>query len=136
MRTEGCRDDGESKAMIEDPVNYSPTEIRRTDAGIEIQWSDGDVTRWTARQLRDSCPCATCREKRGGKDAGDQDDPEGSSATQAPPRMLPVLSAAEARPLRIEAMRPVGTYAYNIVFSDGHHSGLFTFPRLREPESR
>ncbi len=45
--------------------------------------------------------------------------------------MAGVLGAAEARPLRIEGMRPVGAYAYNIAFSDGHDSGLFTFERLR-----
>jgi DUF971 family protein len=27
-------------------------------------------------------------------------------------------------------MRPVGNYAYNIAFSDGHDSGIFTFDHL------
>ncbi len=48
------------------------------------------------------------------------------------PRMLPVISAAEARPLRVEWMRPVGNYAYNVSFSDGHNSGLFTLAMLRD----
>ena len=43
---------------------------------------------------------------------------------------LPVLSAAEAQPLSIRHMRPVGNYAYSITFSDGHDSGLFTFAYL------
>ncbi|MEM6364092.1 MAG: DUF971 domain-containing protein [Planctomycetota bacterium] len=92
--------------------------------GIAITWTDGHVSRWTARQLRDACPCATCREKRG------QIEGSESSAEKASP-MLPVLSAAEAQPLSIAAMRPAGSYAYNIAFSDGHSSGLFTFDRLR-----
>ncbi len=46
--------------------------------------------------------------------------------------VLPVLSMAEAQPLRIDGMRPVGNYAYNIAFSDGHDSGIFTFDYLRE----
>lgn len=112
---------------MDDPVAYTPAAIERLgDTGIRIKWSDGEETQWTARQLRDACPCATCREKRGKpEDASDEPKPK--------PKMigLPVLSTAEARPMRIDGMQPVGTYAYNIAFSDGHHSGLYTFARLR-----
>jgi DUF971 family protein len=45
---------------------------------------------------------------------------------------LPVLSAAEARPLKVEGMRPVGNYAYAIAFSDGHDTGIYTLEFLRE----
>ncbi len=38
----------------------------------------------------------------------------------------------EARPTRVEHMRPVGNYAYNIQFSDGHDSGIYTFDYLVE----
>ena len=31
---------------------------------------------------------------------------------------------AEARPLTIQGMKPVGNYAYSIDFSDGHGSGI------------
>lgn len=95
-----------------------PTSLERTDTGLRITWSDGQVREYTARELRDACPCATCREKHG--------------APEPPPTMLPVLSAAEARPLAIEGMRPVGSYAYAIKFSDGHGSGLFQFALLQE----
>ena len=44
---------------------------------------------------------------------------------------LPILAPEEARPLEITGMRPVGNYAYNIAFSDGHDSGIFTFEMLR-----
>ena len=96
-----------------------PTAIERDgDAAIKICWSDGRELRYTASVLRSACPCATCREKH--------------SATKAEksPLMLPVLKAEEARPLTIRAMRPVGNYAYNIAFSDGHDSGIFTFDHL------
>ncbi len=96
-----------------------PTAINRQDDGsIRIHWDDATDSHWTAAQLRKACPCATCREKKR-KDA------------EAPPRMLPVISAAEARPLRIETMRPVGNYAYNIAFSDGHNTGIFSFAMLK-----
>jgi len=93
---------------------------RAGDSSVTVRWSDGVETVWTARELRAACPCATCR-------GGHQDAQQSSTSSNA----LPVLSAAEARPLRVEAMRPVGTYAYAIAFSDGHSSGIFTFPLLR-----
>ena len=39
---------------------------------------------------------------------------------------------AEAQPLRIAAMKPVGNYAYSIDFSDGHDTGIYTLDALRE----
>ena len=108
-------------------VEAAPVGIEREgDSAITIRWSDDLVTKWTAAQLRAVCPCATCREK---KRASEPDDTK-------PTVGLPVLSAAEARSLRIESMRPVGTYAYNISFSDGHSSGIFTFGLLRSAEAQ
>jgi len=101
-------------------MNSQPTAITRDPSGaILIQWDDATETRWSVFQLRKACPCATCREKK-------------RATVEAPPKptMLPVISAAEARPLRIESMRPVGNYAYSITFSDGHNTGLFTLPML------
>ncbi len=107
----------------------TPTALSRDgDAAIEISWSDGSMTRWTAGELRSQCPCATCRDQRAAKE---------KSAPQATPQALPVISAAEAQPLRIVSMRPVGSYAYNITFSDEHSSGIFTFGMLqRKPYAK
>lgn len=83
-----------------------------------IEWSDGQRRVYSFRELRERCPCATCREKR--------------SQPAAPSTMLPVLSAAETRPLKLLDMSPVGNYAYGIEFSDGHDTGIYTFALLRE----
>ena len=88
------------------------------DNALLIKWSDGQQRRYSFRELRDACPCATCHEKRTGE--------------QQPPTLLPVLSAAEAKPLRIEGMKPVGNYAYKIAFSDGHDTGIFSFDLLHQ----
>jgi DUF971 family protein len=94
-----------------------PTAFARQSDGLIIQWSDGARLRYRASQLRGACPCATCREKHG-------------KASQPKPAALPVLSLAEARPTTIDGMHPVGNYAYQIQFSDGHDSGLYTFDYL------
>ncbi|MGB7346037.1 MAG: DUF971 domain-containing protein [Pirellulaceae bacterium] len=106
-------------------TDVAPTDIQRDgDAVIVIRWSDDTSTQWTASELRKACPCATCREKK-------RDD-EAVKTSSTGPMLLPILSAAEARPLRIESMRPVGSYAYNIAFSDGHSSGIFPFVLLHD----
>ena len=76
-----------------------------------IQWSDGSRRVYKASQLREACPCATCR--TGGSPA--------------------IWSAASAhRPtVEIREMVPVGNYAYKITFSDGHSTGIYVLDLLR-----
>jgi DUF971 family protein len=96
-----------------------PTKLERIgDTALRIHWSDGEVREYTVRELREQCPCATCREKR--------------SAPPPSPLQLTVLKPEEARPLTLEGMRPVGNYAYAIAFSDGHNTGIYTLESLRE----
>ena len=97
----------------------TPTDVRRDGDAIVWTWSDGRETRWPATKLRDACPCATCREKK----RSDDDAP-------AKPKGLPMLSLAEAKPTTVMNLEPAGNYAYQIEFSDGHHSGLFTLELL------
>lgn len=100
-------------------MTEQPTKLELTGAGqLRITWSDGQVREYAVRELRENCPCATCREKR--------------SAPPPPPTQLNVISAAEAQPVRITQMHPVGRYAYGIHFSDGHDTGIFTLESLRE----
>lgn len=89
---------------------------------LRITWSDGQTREYPIRELRDKCPCATCREKR--------------NAPPASPLQLPIISQAEIEPLRIMAMKPVGNYAYSIDFSDGHDTGIYTLESLREMGSQ
>lgn len=96
-----------------------PTKLALSgDDRLLIEWSDGEKRRYSFSELRDKCPCASCREKR--------------SQPPAASTLLPVLSAAEARPLKVQGMKPVGNYAYSIEFSDGHDTGIYTFEFLRE----
>jgi DUF971 family protein len=99
-------------------MNAVPTNVSLLPPNrLRIEWSDGSTREYSVRELRDGCPCATCREKR---------------SHPAAPTLLPVLSAAETQPLAIRAMKPVGNYAYAISFSDGHDTGIYTIEYLRE----
>ncbi|MCL4203100.1 MAG: DUF971 domain-containing protein [Pirellulaceae bacterium] len=99
-------------------MNVYPTQLQRSgDAELMIEWSDGQRRRYRVSELRAECPCATCRERRAAEE-------------KRPATLLPVLSAEEAQPVRIQTMKPVGNYAYNIEFNDGHNSGIFTFELL------
>jgi DUF971 family protein len=96
-----------------------PTDLKRTDdRALLIAWSNGQTRKYPFKVLRDACPCASCREKERGK-------------TTAPANPLVILTPAEAQPLAITGMRPVGQYAYAIAFSDGHDTGIFTLELLR-----
>ena len=100
-------------------MSLQPTQLKLISPELlQIDWSDGQVRQYTVRELREKCPCASCREKR--------------RAPPPPPTQLPVLSQAETEPLRITKMEPQGRYAYAIHFSDGHNTGLFTLESLSE----
>lgn len=96
-----------------------PIELSIRDQNrLIITWNIGQQREYSARELRDHCPCATCREKR--------------SAPPPPAGELPVISMADLRPLTILRMKPVGNYAYAISFSDGHDTGIYTLDFLAE----
>jgi DUF971 family protein len=85
---------------------------------LQAEWSDGATHRIPWRTLRERCPCATCRQKR--------------SEPPAPAPLFNIIKPEEAAPVRATAMIPVGNYAYQIDFSDGHNSGIFSLELLRE----
>lgn len=58
--------------------------------------------------LRHRCNCADCRSG------------------------LPVLAVGGAQDLAIVEIRPVGAYAIQLVFSDGHDRGIYPWRYLRE----
>src|SRR5262249_29536996 len=64
---------------------------------LVIRWNDGHRSPYSLRHLRDNCPCAGCREER-----------------LKPPDPFRILSANESVPLGINAMTPIGYYAYKI----------------------
>ena len=78
---------------------------------LRILWPGGPEATIPAVRLRDLCPCAGCVEEGTGRKLLD-------SAT------IP----SDIRPLEIN---PVGNYAIQIAWSDGHSTGLYTWKVLR-----
>ena len=90
----------------------TPVEIRQSgERELAIRWADGRETIYPVRDLRLACACARCVDEWSGEQ-----------------RLDPASVPADVKPLRIE---PVGRYAIQIEWSDGHASGIFSFEKLR-----
>jgi DUF971 family protein len=100
---------------VNDPAeNLSPKSLKGDGEALLLQWSDGITHRIPWQVLRDRCPCATCRHKR-----------------TEPPGVFNILKPEEAGPVRATAMSQIGNYAYQIDFSDGHKTGIYSLELLR-----
>ena len=91
----------------------TPTRIAQQGSrSLAITWSDGFESVYDVRELRLACGCATCIDEWSGE-----------------ARLDPTGVPDDVRPVQI---RPVGRYAIQIDWSDGHTSGIYPFARLRE----
>jgi DUF971 family protein len=93
-----------------------------TGTGMDIEWDDGHRTHYSFQWLRDACPCATCTEERNNhhRQAGE------------PPKAANTLLPMYKEPARPKEVKPVGRYALNIAWNDGHASGIYSWDYLRE----
>jgi DUF971 family protein len=95
----------------------------KTGAGVDIVWADGHASHYDFAYLREECPCATCNDERGKKEALAATAAPGSSA-------FPALPMFKPKP-RAQAATVVGNYAVQISFTDGHSTGIFSYDHLR-----
>jgi DUF971 family protein len=79
---------------------------------IHLRWPGGAEATLPAFALRDACPCAGCVE-------------EGTGRKILDPATIP----SDIRPLQI---LPVGNYAVQIHWSDGHSTGIYSWETLRQ----
>lgn len=79
---------------------------------FRIEWKDGAVTEHRARDLRLACPCASCIE-------------EGTGRPLLDPASVP-------EDILLFGSELVGRYGLTFFWSDGHKTGIFSWPRLRE----
>src|SRR5690349_12820214 len=110
----------------------APVDIRRkpasvkihvsSGAGVEIAWADGHSSHFDFVYLREHCPCATCNEERDKKDSLAETSPAFASSAA-----LPMFKPKA----RAQSASPVGQYAIQIAFSDGHSTGIYSYELLR-----
>jgi DUF971 family protein len=104
-------------------VRKKPLDVKihvSTGAGMDIIWSDAHASHYDFAYLRDNCPCALCNDEREKKSRVLASGSGGAVLPMFKPRVT------------AKAARPVGHYAIQIDFSDGHSTGIFSFEHLRE----
>ncbi|HSH05947.1 MAG TPA: DUF971 domain-containing protein [Anaerolineae bacterium] len=96
-----------------------PTGIKadRSIRVITINWDDGHQSHYSFDGLRTICPCVEC--KGGHANMGTPPDPR-------------QVRDAPATNLMLENLQAVGSYALQPFWSDGHTTGIYTWPMLRQ----
>ena len=93
-------------------MSDAPQNIRSLseEGCLELVWTSDRTTRLPFRLLRESCPCAACVDENTGV------------------RILDVTKIPDD--IHPDAIGFSGNYAIKIGWSDGHHTGLFTWELL------
>ena len=89
-----------------------PVEIEKLSSAIRVKWGDGHEGVYPNSYLRLQCRCANCVQ-------------EWTGEVIVKPETIP----ADIVPVLIS---PVGQYAIQINWSDGHSTGIYSFDLLRE----
>jgi len=90
--------------------------------GIQIDWKDGHHSQYSLAYLRDECPCASCTGAHG-------TEPKKSSYSAAPPNDPFQMYKPALKMLNVE---PMGHYAIQIHWNDGHNTGIYSYDYLRK----
>jgi DUF971 family protein len=91
------------------------THISLADANtVLIKWDDGHESRIPLRSLRDACPCAGCK-----------------GETILLHSYAPVERPTHAGAYDLKGAAPVGSYALQLTWGDGHATGIYTWETLR-----
>jgi DUF971 family protein len=89
-----------------------PRDMEWLDKGVlGILWSDGHQGVYPVRSLRQHCPCAACVDEWTGERRLKADD-------------IPLL-------IMLQDIQPVGRYAFQFKWSDGHDTGIYSYSLLR-----
>ena len=88
-----------------------PNEIQLEDNGIVVLWDDGHRSPYPHRYLRLRCPCASCVDEMTGR-----------------PTLNPDSVPEDVRAVD---QLPVGNYGVQLLWSDTHYTGIYTYQVLR-----
>ena len=88
-----------------------PLDVSLDDDGtLRVPWDDGEESRFPPRWLRARCPCAACVEEWTGRRT--------------------VGEAQVQQSIKPMGLTPVGNYAIQIDWSDGHTTGIYSWDYL------
>lgn len=88
---------------------------QQSSAEVQLAWDDGHAGPVTLRRLRDACPCAGC---------------QGESVLLAVYTPPPADTSTPGR-YELKSAVPVGNYAMQFRWGDGHGEGMYTWETLR-----
>ncbi len=121
-KEEEARAAEQNRSLLRDAVTPRKVRILITEGkGLEIDWADGHKSAWSFVWLREACPCATCVEQRS------LEDRKPGQPKPKPAALLPMY-APPPKPL---SAHPVGRYAIQINWQDGHSAGIYSWEYLR-----
>jgi DUF971 family protein len=121
-REEHNNEEQENHKLPRTAVTPQKVRVLMTEGkGMEIDWADGHKSAWGFAWLRDACPCATCIEER---------TQQGRKPGQPPPKPA-VLLPMYAPPPKPASAQPVGRYALQFNWQDGHSAGIYSWEYLR-----
>jgi len=94
-------------------MTLEPKDMSWVEKGVlGIEWNDGHQARYPVRFLRQQCPCAACVDEWTGARRLNADD-------------VPML-------IMLNDIQPVGRYALQFRWSDGHDTGIYSYQLLRK----
>ncbi len=89
-----------------------PKQIQYDKGKTSVLWDDGHESVYPHLHMRNLCPCATCRDMR--EEKGKEPYVMDGKTELVPKEIL-----------------PVGRYALQFVWDDGHDTGLYSYEYLR-----
>ncbi len=87
-------------------------EIENSDT-LKITWNDNSVDKIKLVDLRKNCPCAICTSQPAGSDE------------------MVVRRFTDSQ-VQVASISQVGQYAINVIWRDGHNTGIYEFDYLKE----
>ncbi|HEV2485276.1 MAG TPA: DUF971 domain-containing protein [Terracidiphilus sp.] len=116
------RESAENRPLARIAVTPDKVRVLLTEGkGLEIDWRDGHKSAWSFAWLREACPCATCIDQR---------TQEGRKPGQPKPKPAAVLPMYTP-PAKPQSAQPVGRYAIQFNWLDGHSGGIYSWEYLR-----
>jgi DUF971 family protein len=91
----------------------------RSEGILKITWDGGETSEYSFRGLRAACPCAECR--GGHENMGGPGDPE-----------MMTIPIQVSEKVELDHIEPVGNYAIQLHWKDGHSFGIYTWQYLWE----